>query len=78
MTVIQFPRKFDGAGERWDPWLSKVQVAALLKRTPRWVEMQHSADDPIPSRVGRGGRREYPYDRVIAWWAERQESRTSA
>lgn len=74
--ILRFPRKFDGAGEQWDPWLSKRQVAVLLKRTPRWVTMMHG--EGIPSRVGRGGRREYPHDGVLAWFDERERSRTSA
>lgn len=76
MTVIEFPRKFNGAGEQWDPWLSKVQVAQLLKRTERWVELMHH--EGIPSRVARGGRREYPHDGVLRWFEDRQGSRTSA
>lgn len=74
MTVVQFPRKFDGAGERWDPWLTKKQAAVLLKRTERWIEMQHHKG--IPSRIGAGGRREYPHDELLRWFDER--SRTAS
>lgn len=75
MSVVPFPRKFNG-GELWDPWLTKAQAALLLKRTPRWIELMHHHD--IPSRVGPGGRREYPHDELLVWFEDRQRSRTSA
>ena len=72
--IVQFPRKFGQTGEQWNPWLTKAQAAQLLGRTERWINLMHA--EGIPSRVGKGGRREYPHDELVRWWAER--SRTSA
>lgn len=70
--LVSFPRKFGQDGQPHDPWLTKPQVAMLLKRSERWVEMMHHKG--IPHRPGKGGRTEYPYDGVLRWWDERQSA----
>lgn len=70
--LVQFPRRHDQAGEVWNPLLTKRQVAAMLNRSTRWIELMH--DEGIPREVGSGGRSFYPHDEVMRWWNDRRAS----
>lgn len=52
---------------RFEPWVSKQQVANYLGRSTRWVELM--ARQGMPSRM-IGGRRAYRLSEVDAWVAE--------
>ena len=56
------------AAARFEPWVSKEQVANYLGRSKRWVELM--AHEGLPSRM-IGGRRAYRLSEVDAWIAER-------
>jgi predicted DNA-binding transcriptional regulator AlpA len=56
-----------GAG-RFEPWVSKAQVASYLGRSKRWIELM--AREGMPSRM-IGGRRAYRLSEVDAWIVER-------
>lgn len=56
--IVPFP------GPRYEPWVSKGQVAAYLGRSTRWVEIM--AGRGLPSRM-IGGRRAYRQSDVDAW-----------
>jgi predicted DNA-binding transcriptional regulator AlpA len=53
---------------RFEPWVTKAQVAEYLGRSTRWVELK--ARDGLPSQM-IGGRRAYRLSEVEAWIAER-------
>jgi predicted DNA-binding transcriptional regulator AlpA len=60
-NVVAFPTKFE-------PWVTKAQVAAYFGRSTRWVELM--TKQGLPSRM-IGGRRAYRLSEVDAWVAER-------
>lgn len=71
-NVVAFPRRHAENGEAWNPMLTKRQVAGMLNRSTRWVELMHY--EGIPREVGPGGRSLYPHDDVLRWWKERRAS----
>ena len=71
-NVYAFPARFQDDGSRWEPLLSKRQLAAAIGRSTRWIEQRHH--DGLPCSIGAGGYRQYRLSEVLGWMDARERS----